>query len=229
MNADSILDKPIVLSLNRNWQPIGYKSVRQAISAMNSTENGEDMAAKGMQIEYKEDPEGVWDFEAAEYLNPITWVDWVKLPVRPFDNFISCAGGYDGNGERILRKIRVPTVVIAVNCDKMPMKEKRLSNSAIHERDELVCQYSGKKLTRATATVDHVIPRDVWKREGREGSPDQWTNLVTCEAKLNHRKGNRLNEQMGMKLIREPKAPLPMPVSALINEIRHQDWKWFIS
>lgn len=216
---ESVLDKPIVLCLNRGWQPIGYKSVRQAICAMYSTENGEDMAARAVVIDYPKLEDDVYTFESPENMYDVPLDVWMQQPIRPFDNVIKCAHG---------KLVRAPTVVVAVNCDRMPKKEKRLSNSAIHERDGLICQYSGKKLTRDTATVDHVIPRDVWKREGRVGSPDVWTNMVTCESGINHNKGNRLNEELGLKLLRQPVAPKPVPVSALITEIRQQDWRWFI-
>jgi len=216
---ESVLDKPIVLCLNKAWQVIGYKSVKQAICAMHSTENGADMAAQAVDIEYPQLEDDVYTFERPQNMRAVSLKEWMELPIRPFDNVIKCAHG---------KVIRAPTVVVAVNCARMPKKQKRLSNSAIHERDGLVCQYSGKKLTRDTATVDHIIPRDVWKREGRAGSPDVWTNMVTCEAGINHDKGNRLNEEVGLKLIRQPKAPMPVPISALITEIRQQDWRWFI-
>jgi 5-methylcytosine-specific restriction endonuclease McrA len=216
---ESVLDKPIVLCLNRGWQVIGYKSPKQAICAMHSTENGEDMAAQGVAIDYPKLEDDVYTFEEVENMRSVSLKDWMELPVRPFDNVIRCAHG---------RLIRCPTVVVAVNCNRMPKKQKRLSNASIHERDGYICQYSGKKLTRAEISVDHIIPRDVWRREGRVGSPDVWTNMVTCEKNINHNKGNRLNEEVGLKLIRQPKAPMPVPVSALITEIRQRDHAWFI-
>eukprot|EP01036_Dinobryon_divergens_P054151 gene54151-72369_t len=39
MNTD-ILDKPIVLSLNRAWQVIGHRTVKQALIALNGGSSG---------------------------------------------------------------------------------------------------------------------------------------------------------------------------------------------
>lgn len=47
------------------------------------------------------------------------------------------------------------------------------------------CAYCGKKLTRHTATFDHVIPLS------RGGTNHKW-NLVWCCQKCNHDKGSKL-------------------------------------
>jgi hypothetical protein len=63
-----------------------------------------------------------------------------------------------------------------------------------------------------------VIPKDVWKRMGLKGSPNTWENMVSCHKERNFRKGNNLNGKMGFALLRRPKAPRQVPISALVKK-----------
>ena len=66
----------------------------------------------------------------------------------------------------------------------------------IYKRDRNKCQYCGatKKLT-----IDHVIPRS-------KGGGDTWENMVVACSSCNIKKGDKLLEQTGMKLMKEPKS-----------------------
>jgi len=105
----------------------------------------------------------------------------------------------------------------------MPMKtfKGKPSKDAIWIRDSGTDQYTGKKLRRDEATIDHVLPQS-------RGGTNAWENLALTAKEINSRKGNRLNSEIGLRLIREPRAPRPIPLSQLIREIRHQDWKRFL-
>jgi hypothetical protein len=48
--------------------------------------------------------------------------------------------------------------------------------------------------------VDHVLPRS-------RGGDTTWTNVVAACLRCNLKKGNRLPEETGMRLIREPIHP----------------------
>ena len=98
MNTD-VLDKPIVLSLNRAWQVIGHRTVKQALIALNGGAAGLPPAL-GVDIAYPKTEDGSWNFDRPLYLNPIPWDEWVKLPVRDFDFSISTPKLH----------VRVPTV-----------------------------------------------------------------------------------------------------------------------
>lgn len=214
---DNIL-KPIVLSLNAAWQATGHRTIKSAIISM--CDDKTDSGVFGMDIEYEINPlTGDYYFDNPISIIPTKWDDWIKLPIRPYDMTVQGA----------CRTIRAPTVVIAVNHHKMPMSEKSPTKSAIFERDGGRCQYTGKKLTRGQANIDHVIPRDRWNEvKNSSDGVNGWENLVLCDKSLNSRKGNKLNEEMGLKLIRKPAAPPPMPVSAYIKEAKNRDWKIFL-
>ena len=88
-------------------------------------------------------------------------------------------------------------------------------------RDKGIDQYTGRRLQQEEASMDHVIPRS---RGGRH----EWENVVLTQKGLNFKKGNHLNSEIGLKLIKKPQAPAPVPASALIGTIRHPSWRAFL-
>jgi 5-methylcytosine-specific restriction endonuclease McrA len=105
----------------------------------------------------------------------------------------------------------------------MPVKyfKGKPSKDAIYTRDNGICQYSGKKVDRHNATVDHIVPRS-------KGGSDSWNNLVLCSKDINSKKGNKTNSEAGLILLKTPITPQPIPVYALIKEAKHEDWKHFL-
>jgi 5-methylcytosine-specific restriction endonuclease McrA len=76
-------------------------------------------------------------------------------------------------------------------------------------RDSYTCGYCGVKsgmmnrgkvLNKNDFSIDHIIPRS-------RGGKDTWTNTICACAACNHRKGNRLPHEAGMRLLWEPKTP----------------------
>ena len=70
--------------------------------------------------------------------------------------------------------------------------------------------------------LDHVVPRD-------RGGRDSFENLVWSKKEINSAKANRLPHEAGLRLIRRPKAPAPLPAAAAISEPKHPDWRHFLS
>jgi len=58
----------------------------------------------------------------------------------------------------------------------------------------------GHVITKTDLTVDHLVPRS-------RGGRDTWTNTACACYSCNHRKGDRLPEEAGMKMRWEPKTP----------------------
>jgi len=208
-----IENKLICLNLNANWQPIGFKTVKDAIVDLCGCDVGGKPATLALDIDYNIDNLGDPILTEPKTMNPVSWTEWLSLPVRPWDLSINSAH----------MKVRVPTVIIAVNFSKMPVKQfkNKPSKDAIYVRDGGIDQYTGKKLDRNIATVDHVIPRS-------KGGGDTWENLVLCSKDINSKKGNRFNNEVGLKLLKNPTAPQPVPVYALIKDARHVDWQHFL-
>lgn len=198
-----LLNQNLVLSLNKSWQAIGVRSVRDAVVFLCSESHGEPPGfALDIEVENGE----------LVFANPVVWSDWVNLPIRVGDLYINTAHS----------QVRCPTIVIARHFDKLPFRRPRWSNSAVHERDKMICGYTGEKLTRATATVDHILPRS-------RGGKDEWGNTITCRRDINTLKSDKTPEEAGLKLLRKPVAPPSLPVSASITEIRHPHWAFFLT
>ncbi len=204
---NNIAHKAIVLKLNRLWKPVGVELVSKTICDLMT---GVIMA---MDIVYATNEDGTPNFDIQEYVNPVNWDEWMKLPVRPWDLNIHSSK----------MEIRVPTVVITKHYSKV--HEKKFKGKPTKEglaiRDNLRDGYTGEELDIQTATIDHVIPKD-------RGGTDTYDNTVLTTKEINNRKGNKLNSEAGLTLLINPHNPKPIPVSHTIRRARHNDWKNFL-
>ena len=73
-----------------------------------------------------------------------------------------------------------------------------LNRINILKRDSFTCQYCSKITT--SMTIDHIVPKN-------KGGKDRWDNLVAACSKCNTKKGNKLLEDIEMKLLKKPKKP----------------------
>ena len=190
-----ILNKTIVLVLNRNWQAINIRTPQEAFCQMATN------VATGLEI------------EGENHIRPVTWEEWITLPIRPQDHAVHTVRG----------AIRIPTVIVAVNYAKVPKKRPKLCARAIRERDRNRCQYTGRVLRPDEGSLDHVVPRS-------RGGKDAWENLVWSAKDVNQRKADRLPHEAGLKLLSAPRAPKELPVSVLIrNRAEVEAWKPFLN
>jgi hypothetical protein len=206
---ETVVNKIIVLKLNAGWQPIDYCSIKRAIIDLAA-----GLSAKALAFEYNLNCDGEPEGKPISII-PTEWDDWIKLPVRPWEFGVSYH-----NGDRFLR---APSVIVAKNYSEMPLKlfKGNPSKEGILIRDNFKCQYTGKKLKRENVSIDHVIPKS-------KGGKDVWENLVATSKEINFKKGNLTNKEAGLKLIRKPGPPIPIPKSLLIRRALHLDWKPFL-
>jgi 5-methylcytosine-specific restriction endonuclease McrA len=189
-----ILNKAIVLVLNRNWQAINIRTPQDAFCQMATN------VATAL------------DIEGEGSIRPVTWDEWVALPIREQDHCVRTAH----------REIRVPTVIVAVNFARVPRKRPKLSARTIRERDGNRCQYTGRLLHPNEGSLDHVVPRS-------RGGADTWDNLVWSAKEVNQRKANRLPHEAGLRLLRVPRAPKELPVTALLRNAHGvAEWRLFL-
>jgi len=204
----SILTKATVLVLNRNWQAINVRTPQEAFCMMATN------VATGLEI------------EGEEHIRPVTWEEWITLPIRDQDEAVHTVRGQIRVPTVIVAvrgQIRVPTVIVAVNYAKVPKKRPKLCARTIRERDGNRCQYTGRLLHPDEGSLDHVVPRS-------RGGKDAWENLVWSAKEVNQRKADRLPHEAGLKLLSTPRAPKELPVSALIrNAAEVEDWKLFLT
>jgi 5-methylcytosine-specific restriction endonuclease McrA len=91
---------------------------------------------------------------------------------------------------RLIAYVRVPRAV-----------QRKISRRALFARDGWRCVYCGTASGRLT--LDHIVPRS-------RGGESVWENVVTACAPCNHKKGNRLLEEVNMELQQPPRAPAPV-------------------
>jgi len=103
----------------------------------------------------------------------------------------------------------IPSVIALRRYINVPRRKAHWSRKGVLVRDNYTCIYCGvrlgetvrgKTLTKTDFTVDHVLPRS-------KGGKDNWTNTACACYACNHRKGDRLPNDVGMKMRWEPKTP----------------------
>jgi 5-methylcytosine-specific restriction endonuclease McrA len=204
---NDIANKAIVLKLNKFWAPVHISPVSKALCDLMTG------VVCALDIHYGINPDGSPNFDKQEYVNPVDWNEWIKLPVRPYDLSI----------HSIHMHIRVPTVIITKKYAKIP--EKKFKGNPTKEglaiRDNLIDPYTGKELEFESATIDHVIPKS-------RGGKDTYDNTVLTTKEINNRKGNKLNSEAGLTMLFTPYNPGPIKKARTIRKIRHYDWRSFI-
>jgi hypothetical protein len=206
----NLVDRKIVLSLNGNWQPIGLSTVKQAFIGMNGGDE-ENPPTKALNIEYPQDENGNYNFSNYENISPLTWLEWLALPIREFDYVINTSK----------YKIRVPSVIVAINFKKLPKKKFRPTASLLYEMQKGICGYTGEHITFRQGNIEHVKPRSM-------GGRDTFGNLIYVKKEVNSLRGNKPLSEVGLKPLFHHKEPAPMPVNYTIKNILHNDWKFFV-
>lgn len=147
-------------------------------------------------------------------LNGSTWEPLSVITVPRAINLILAGKAVvveqSGHFLRTVRdKYPIPSVIALRTYMNVPRRRAHWSRKGVLIRDGYICIYCGtqpgavergKVMTKSDFTVDHILPRS-------RGGRDQWTNTACACYTCNHRKGNRLPNEAGMKLSWEPKTP----------------------
>jgi 5-methylcytosine-specific restriction endonuclease McrA len=93
--------------------------------------------------------------------------------------------------------IEVPSVIRLRRYVRIPFRSRvPLTRAALMRRDNFRCAYCGSR----AETIDHVIPRS-------RGGKHVWENCVASCMSCNHRKADRLLEELGWTLRVTPVVP----------------------
>ena len=109
---------------------------------------------------------------------------------------------------RLLSYVRVPRAV-----------KRKISRKALFARDGHRCAYCGSS---GRLTLDHVVPRS-------RGGDSVWENVVTSCAPCNQRKGNRLPEELEMRMLVKPRVPTPALFVTLSTSRIPEGWQPYLS
>jgi len=119
--------------------------------------------------------------------------------------------------DRVMRSpsivFKIPSVIALVGYNKFPQRKVGFSKLNIIYRDDMTCQYCGKRFNMNELTIDHVIPRSRWADEKRTNKKN-WTNWLNCVCSCkwcNNAKGNKLLHELRWSLPRKPFEPKYLP------------------
>ena len=146
--------------------------------------------------------------------SPIKVIPWQRAITLLFLGKVEVIEEYDTKIKSTSMVIKMPAVVRLLNAYKRHKKPVRFSRVNIYGRDKYSCQYCSKKITMSDGTYDHVVPR-------AQGGKTEWTNIVTCCAPCNSKKGGRTPEQARMKLRKKPIRPAWVPIT-IVNVSRER-------
>lgn len=148
-----------------------------------------------------------------ESLRPHAWNAWRELPVLPGCNAIGTPRG----------PVRIPAVILLGEFARMPLRVPRFGLRGLWQRDNGRCQYTGRNLAPGEGDIDHIMPRS-------RGGPTSWENCVLSDRRVNRRKGAKTPEEAGLRLLRRPTAPRPLPAIAMIKNLHEvPDWDLFLA
>jgi 5-methylcytosine-specific restriction endonuclease McrA len=113
-------------------------------------------------------------------------------------------------------KYSLPLVIKLRDYVPIPYNGVVFTRKNIFLRDNYTCQYCGKT---KNLTIDHVIPKS-------KGGEDVWENVVSCCVRCNNKKGDRMPEEEGMKLMGTPYRP-PSSLYLQITRQASVPQSWF--
>ena len=189
-----------VLVLNKLYMAIQVTSARRAFSLL-----------------FKEQAEVV-AVEEGHY-NSYDFDSWVEVS--------QARDRWEGDGtewvQAVSFDIMVPRVIRLLFYDRLPEARVKFNRRNIFARDENRCQYCGKRYPTSELSLDHVIPRS-------RGGRTNWDNIVCACTDCNARKGGRLPEEAGLKLIRRARKPRRSPIIRLkLRSGKYSTWKHFLN
>ena len=141
----------------------------------------------------------------------------------------------DGNGNAW----PIPAVIANRNHVSRTLRRVPFSKPNVYRRDNYTCQYCGRKPPVSELTIDHVVPRSMWKGSGQD-TPTNWRNIVCACVKCNRMKDSRTPEQAGMKLhklvsghtvyYKRPKQPTFQEIVLGLNNIDiRPEWEPYVA
>lgn len=107
--------------------------------------------------------------------------------------------------------IPIPAVIRFPGMTFLPPRRVNFTRLNVLYRDDLRCQYCGGRFRVDELQLEHVIPQSrfaaIAARRGIRYGKDSWENCVAACVACNAQKRDRMPEEAGMKLIRQPKEP----------------------
>jgi 5-methylcytosine-specific restriction endonuclease McrA len=163
------------------------------------------------------------DYRPLRYF-PLSLLPWQDTVRAVFLERVSIVAEYDQVVRSATFSMRLPSVVALkryINGDRTPA----FTRFNLFLRDRFTCQYCGAREPVSDLTFDHVLPRS-------RGGRTSWGNVVAACAPCNFVKGNHLIHEIGMRLIRNPRAPTERELHARAPgfppNYLHESWRDYL-
>ena len=151
--------------------------------------------------------------------SPVEVIDWKRAIILLLTGRAEAIDCYDDINIRSPNlSFQLPKTLRLFNIHRSSRTVK-FSRFNIIFRDNFECQYCGEHGSLKDLTIDHVIPVS-------RGGQNTWENVVTACGPCNSKKGNKLLNEMGIKLKHNPCKPKWTP--QIIIKLRESDpleWK----
>jgi len=146
-------------------------------------------------------------------IRPLEWSAWRELPPFPGCRTIGTPRG----------PVRIPAVILLRAFARVPLHVPRFGLRGLWQRDGGRCQYTGRLLGPGEGDIDHVVPRS-------RGGGTSWENCVLADRSVNRRKGAKTPAEAGLRLLRKPAAPRPVPAAVLLRyACQIPEWDLFLN
>jgi len=142
---------------------------------------------------------------------PIEKVHWIKAFIKVFQGRARAVEYYSDVVRSPNDEYFIPAVIVCTEFSRLPRRKTTYSRGHVIERDNYLCQYCHRKLTKNSATIDHVLPRS-------RGGKSSFLNCVASCEPCNAFKADRTPEEAKMKLVRKPRKPFIHPLKGKIGE-----------
>ncbi|MGB4224568.1 MAG: HNH endonuclease [Syntrophorhabdus sp.] len=131
---------------------------------------------------------------------PLSVLSWKKAVTLIFLGKVEVLKEYEREIKGVSRSIRQPAVIRLIRLVRNNHVSVKFSRRNIFLRDDFTCQYCGKRHDPKGLTCDHIIPKS-------RGGATEWTNIVTSCIRCNHKKGDKLPEEVDMLPRKRPSRP----------------------
>ena len=209
-----ILNKQIVLTLNRLHQAYELRTVRKSVEDITSlSPHTGQPPFMFVDITYATKADGSYDTECPTHYRPVTVEEWLQLPVRSCDLAINCGR----------RELRAPTVIIATNFDRLKEVAPKFSPDAIRQREGGRCAATGRLLAPHEGDLGHDIAKS-------KGGRKTYTNVAYVDKALNRSMGTKTFAEAGYPHVKAKMvAPKPRKVLLTAKDARHESHLLFLN
>lgn len=138
--------------------------------------------------------------------------DYMPLNIIPWTRAISFSPAGPKNSLIILSYYsdlingvyQLPAVAVTKRYINRKRYIPKINRWNLFIRDNQQCQYCGCSVSHSGSTIDHVIPRHMFKNQR---SAHKWENVVLACYRCNSKKGGRTPNEANMKLLSKPRIP----------------------